>query len=272
MEFELELLLGVEGGEVVEEDFLSGHVGVFEVDRFDLEEGEVSLAILGGPDLSGDRVAGAEVEPADLGGGDVDVVGAGEVVVIGCAQEAEAVGEGFENAFAVDHPVLFRMGLQQGEDQLLFAHARSALHLQFLGQLRQFVDLLLFQLLQVHGGSSIEWVTIRSCRTMDDGSDLDGLDDPRIRHLIRYPEQRGRRGEGRSMKGDRALQSGEGLERPPRPSTGKEALPCRDFCRRTRRQSGSSPLVVMDEGEAGEAVQKFRAWIASIGKLLLCPC
>ena len=50
----------------------------------------------------GHGVAGVQVELADLRRRDVDVVGAGQVVVVGRAQEAEAVGQRLEHAFGED--------------------------------------------------------------------------------------------------------------------------------------------------------------------------
>ena len=55
-----------------------------------------------------DGVAGAQAEAADLRGRDVDVVGAGQVVRFRRAQEAEAVGQHLDDAFADDVDFLGR--------------------------------------------------------------------------------------------------------------------------------------------------------------------
>jgi hypothetical protein len=68
----------------------------------DLDQREIAFAVLGGADLALDRVAGVQVEAADLDWADVDVVGAGQVGGVGRAQEAEAVGQHFQRAVAVD--------------------------------------------------------------------------------------------------------------------------------------------------------------------------
>ena len=78
--------------------------GRLEVDRFDLDQGEVALAFLRRADLTRDRVAGMQIELADLRGRHVDVVGTREVVVVGRAQEAEAVGQDLEDALREDGP------------------------------------------------------------------------------------------------------------------------------------------------------------------------
>src|SRR5579862_9659994 len=75
--FHLKAALRIERGQVVEEDFVAGDLGIFKVDGFDFDESEVALAVLGGTHLAGDGVAGAQVELADLRGRDVDVVGTG---------------------------------------------------------------------------------------------------------------------------------------------------------------------------------------------------
>ena len=123
---ELDLVLGVERREVLEEDALFAAGRRLEVDRLDLDQREVALALLRRPDLPGHRVAGVQVELADLRRRHVDVVGAGQVVVVGGAEEAEAVGQHFEHALGEDQAALLGAGAEDLEDQLLLAHARGA--------------------------------------------------------------------------------------------------------------------------------------------------
>ncbi len=139
-DLELEPLHRVERRQVVEEDLVAGDFGVLEVDRLDLDQGEVALALLGRADLAGDRVAGAQVEAADLRGRDVDVVRAGQVVVVRRAQEAEAVGQALEHALGEDQAALLGLRLQDLEDQLLLAQRRGALDAQVLRHLHELVD------------------------------------------------------------------------------------------------------------------------------------
>ena len=121
--FHLQAALRIERRQVVEEDFVAGDFGIFEVDGFDFDQREVALAVLRRTNLAGDGVAGAKIEFADLRGRDVDVVRAGEIVVFGGAEKAEAIGETFEDAFGEDQTVLFGLGAEDLEDQLLLAHA-----------------------------------------------------------------------------------------------------------------------------------------------------
>ena len=118
----LQPLVGIERRQIVEVDLVALLLGVFEVDGVDLEQGEIALALLGAPDLALDGIAGAQAEAADLRWRDVDVVGAGEIVGIGRAQEAEAVLQHFDHAGAGNINVARRELLQNGEHQLLLAH------------------------------------------------------------------------------------------------------------------------------------------------------
>ncbi len=65
---ELEFLLRIEGSQVVKEHLVPNRFRVFTVDGFDLEEGEISLRILGRPDIAGYGVSGSEAEAPDLTG------------------------------------------------------------------------------------------------------------------------------------------------------------------------------------------------------------
>ena len=72
-------LVGEQRRQVLEEDLALGVLGRLAVDLVDLDQREVALAVLGRADLAFDRVAGVQVEAADLRRRDVDVVGAGEI-------------------------------------------------------------------------------------------------------------------------------------------------------------------------------------------------
>src|SRR5689334_12136954 len=76
--------------------------------------------------LSADRVAGFEVEFANLGRRNVDVIRTGQVVVVGRSKESIPVGQDFEHAFCEDVPFFFALGLQDLEDKVLFAKSAGA--------------------------------------------------------------------------------------------------------------------------------------------------
>ena len=58
--------------------------------------------------------------------------------VSGRAQEAEAVGQHFENAAAEDRLALLRLLFQQREDEVVLAHPVGALDLVRVGDFDQF--------------------------------------------------------------------------------------------------------------------------------------
>jgi hypothetical protein len=146
----LDALLGVERGEVIEENLVLGLLGRLEVDGLDLDQGKVLLALVGRPDVAADGVAGFEVELADLGGRDVDVVGAGEIVVIGRAEEAVAVGEDFEHSLGEDVALLFALGLEDLEDEVLLAKAGGSGDVEAASKLAQFCNVVLFEFGDCH--------------------------------------------------------------------------------------------------------------------------
>ena len=143
--------VGIARPQVVERDPVLGLLRLLEVDLLDLEQREVPLALLGRPDLPHDRVAGAEVEPLDLAGGDVDVVGAVQVVPVLAAEEAVAFGQDLQHALAPDDGVRVEERLLDAEDQVLLPEAGVVGDVQLLGQRMQLCDRLLLQLSDIHG-------------------------------------------------------------------------------------------------------------------------
>ena len=115
-----------------------------------LEEGEIALPFLGGPDLPGDGVAGAKIEAPDLGRRDVNVIRPGEIIVIRGPEEPEAVRQDFQDAASENDPVLFHLGLEDGEDELLLSQAAGPFHVEVTGQGGQVIDFLVFQVRKIH--------------------------------------------------------------------------------------------------------------------------
>src|SRR5208283_5124332 len=83
----------------------------------------------------------SQVELANLGRRDVDIVRAREIVVLRGTQEAESVRQAFKDAFRENQSALFRLCAEDLEDQLLFAHTAGAGNIQFLGDLSQIGDI-----------------------------------------------------------------------------------------------------------------------------------
>ncbi len=147
----LDALLRIERREVVEENLVAGLFGRLEVDGFDLDEREVLLAFVRRAHVAGDGVAGLEVELADLRGRDVDVVGAGQVVVVGAAEEAVAVGQDLEDSLGEDVAFFFALRLKNLEDEVLLAESAGASDFEAAGELAEFGNALFFQLSNCHG-------------------------------------------------------------------------------------------------------------------------
>ena len=147
---QIDPFLRVERGQVIEKNLVPRDFGIFQIDLLDLQEGKVSFALLRGADLAGHGVACPEVETPDLGRRNIDVVGSRQVIGVGGAKEPETVRERLQHPFPVNDPVLFSLGLENGEDQLLLAQVRGSVDLQIPGNLVQLCDVALFKLGQIH--------------------------------------------------------------------------------------------------------------------------
>ena len=112
-------------------------VRVFLVHRLDFEQREETLLFFGRPDLARDQVAGLQVKPANLGGRDIDVLRAGEVIEALGAQEAEAFGQDFQHALREEHPGALGILLEDVEDHLVLAHRAEVLDAQLARHLVQ---------------------------------------------------------------------------------------------------------------------------------------
>ena len=93
-------LVRVERGQVIEMDLVADVVGALEINRVDLQYGEVALAFSGRTHRAFHRVAGLETHLADLRGGAIDIVRPWQVIGFGGAEEAEAVLKHFQGARA----------------------------------------------------------------------------------------------------------------------------------------------------------------------------
>jgi hypothetical protein len=109
-----------------------------------LTRAKVLLAFVRRADVAADGVAGLEVELANLRRRDVDVVRAGQIVVVGRAQEAVAVGQDLQHALGEDVAFFFALRLKDLEDQILLAKAAGARDLQGARDAAQFGDVLFF--------------------------------------------------------------------------------------------------------------------------------
>ena len=134
LDLDLEALLGIERRQIVEIDAVADLVRLVEIDRVDLEQGEIALALLGRADLPLDRIAGAQAEAAHLARAHIDVVRSGQIVRFRRAEKAEAVLQDLEHAIAEDGGVVLRQALQDGEHHVLPAQVAGVLDRQIFGE------------------------------------------------------------------------------------------------------------------------------------------
>ena len=96
-------------------------------------------------DIAADGIAGFEIEFANLRRRDIDVVGAGQVIVVRRTKKSIAIGQDFEHAFGKDVAFFFALGLKDLEDQVLFAEAAGARDFQGARNTAQFSDVFFFE-------------------------------------------------------------------------------------------------------------------------------
>ena len=141
-------MIRIDGRQVVEQNEIFGIFRRFEADLRHFEQGKVAFAFFWGADLTGNDIAFTQGKAADLGGRNIDVVRAGHVAAQGRAQEAEAVGQDLQDAIPVDGTVLGGTGLQEGEDEFLFAHGAGIFDLVLFSQFHQGLHAAGFQFCQ----------------------------------------------------------------------------------------------------------------------------
>jgi hypothetical protein len=103
-----------------------GLLGIVQVHLLHLEERQVTLSVLGGPNLAQDRVPRAQVEALDLGRRHVDVVGPVEVVPVRGPEEPVPLREHLEHPLAAEDDIRVQQILLDPEDEILFPEARSS--------------------------------------------------------------------------------------------------------------------------------------------------
>ena len=122
----LDALFRIKRRQVIEKDLVAGLFRRLEVDRLDLDQREVFFAFMRRADVAADGVAGLEVELADLRGRNINIVWAGQIVIIRRAKKAVAVGQNFQHALGEDVALFFALRLENLEDQVLLAEAAGA--------------------------------------------------------------------------------------------------------------------------------------------------
>src|ERR1700738_3784150 len=93
-------IMSMQRREVFEHDLMFRSLGRLPVDLVHLDESEIAFAVLRRPHFAFNGVARVQIEPPNLRGADVNVVGAREIRHLGRAKEAEAVWQYLERAVA----------------------------------------------------------------------------------------------------------------------------------------------------------------------------
>ena len=119
--FHLEATVRIKRRQVIEIDPVAQAFRIFEIDRIDLEQREITLPILGRADLAFHGIAGAQTKAPHLGGGDINIIGPGQEIRLRAAQIAETVRKDFQRPFPENRLFIIREGLQDREHHILLA-------------------------------------------------------------------------------------------------------------------------------------------------------
>ena len=98
-------LSGCSGVRSSKKTLLRKLVRIVEVDGLNAQQCKVPFVFLRRPNLPSDRDAGSQSKAANLARRNVNVVGAGKVVVIGTAQKTETIGQDLQRPFAEHQPI-----------------------------------------------------------------------------------------------------------------------------------------------------------------------
>ena len=93
------MFVRVKGRQVIEENLVVGCIGMLKVYSFNLDQGKVTLALLGRADLTGYSITGLQIELPDLRRGDIDIIRSRQVVVIRRTEKSESLRQAFQNSF-----------------------------------------------------------------------------------------------------------------------------------------------------------------------------
>ncbi|MCY1231537.1 hypothetical protein D9M72_439900 [compost metagenome] len=148
--FERERPVGVQRRQVLEHDAVLDRFGRLPVDLVHLDQCKVAFAVLGRTHFTLDRIAGVQVETADLGRADIDVIRAGQIRGFGRAQEAEAVGQHLQRAVSKDGFAHLGALLQDRKHQFLFAHPLCVVDLERSRHFEKRRHVKRFEFCQVH--------------------------------------------------------------------------------------------------------------------------
>src|SRR3546814_16830495 len=110
--------------QIVEIDAVPHRFGIVEIDLDQLGQRKITLAVARRANLALDGVAGAQAIFADLVRRHVNVIGTGELIGFGRAQETERVRKNLDRPRSADFLALLGEFLQDRENQVLLAQRR----------------------------------------------------------------------------------------------------------------------------------------------------
>ena len=146
----------MQGRQVLEDRLVFSNFWIVEVDRLDSQQRKVLLVVFRRADLARDRVARPQTKSLNLRVGDINVVGARQVVIARRAEKAESLFQNLQSALGKDQPTALSLVLEDGEDQLLLAQRSAIYNFQFLGQLLEIQDVHALEFDNIHFLRSID--------------------------------------------------------------------------------------------------------------------
>ncbi len=150
LRLQVDTCVGIEGCEVFEQDLVLRVLGIVEVDLLDLEQCEVAFPFLRRPDLSENGIAGVEVEPLDLRGGDIDVVRTVEIVPVLRAQKAVPFRQDLEYPFSHENDRIVEKTLFDLEYEFLFPEIGVVVQVEIICHLMEVPDGSLLDVVDAH--------------------------------------------------------------------------------------------------------------------------
>ena len=144
-------LVRVQRGQVFKQNLVLGVFRLVVVDVINFEQREIAFAFFRRADLAENGVAGVQVEPTNLTGRDINVIGAGEVGAIARTQETKAIGQDFQHAITVNRLAILGVVFQDGENDVLLTLAGRAFEIEGHGDVGEFLGGFFLQFSQIHG-------------------------------------------------------------------------------------------------------------------------
>src|SRR5690606_22641526 len=151
-QFQHQALVREQRGKVFKQNFVFGAFRLVAVNFVNFQQGNIAFAFFGRAAFTADFIALAQVKAADLTGGYIDIVRAGEVRTVRAAQETKTILQNFQHTITVNIFAAFGMVFQNGEDDVLFTGAADVHEVHLLGNIQELRNGLKFQIRKIHKG------------------------------------------------------------------------------------------------------------------------